>query len=515
VPTFGRARLGRNRFGHSSALGRASVGAGATLDAGAVAASHQRLIFLSGGESWSATDTRALRVIRGSITESMQGLPYASGSVEVRNLSGENNSSFPAGSFVTLGEVRRYPFAGGAIRSASLGTFKVRACRPGGSKDARTLTLDLTSPATDLTGPKVGGDLTTQITSTAIGATVGLAGGPVRASVEGIIGWLIGQTSGGVSTAGTSGRTPAYTAWFTDEAGVDRTTGPFLIVPEAEATQILENALKITGGYITGAVDGSGSFGSWPQSIVAANPGATTADVPIGLTGTVSRVAGQTALTGIGTAFTDELAVGSTISATWVTPQSLVLGEYRIVTAIADDTHLTVDFAWNQTASDTNAYRIVKSISAAVLPGGGIYGDGAGYLPIVKIEQLTVDVPRAVVITNQTAVNAPRTVTVTVAGGTLKEEVMNFAAFSPPDGPVFRDTSDSQTAVANIYATRHARRHRPVNLDVLSNFSDRANGWVELANVERYGVLSGRYQIVSATHNMPGPTDSLTLWPGF
>lgn len=78
------------------------------------------------------------------------------------------------------------------------------------------------------------------------------------------------------------------------------------------------------------------------------------------LTGTVAKTAGSTALVGTGTAFTTELAVGRVISVPGTA------AEVRVVTAIADNTHLTVNTAFannatGQTATNVNSCLVCRT----------------------------------------------------------------------------------------------------------------------------------------------------------
>lgn len=73
--------------------------------------------------------------------------------------------------------------------------------------------------------------------------------------------------------------------------------------------------------------------------------------------GTISTTAAATTITGVGTAFTTELAVGDSIQ---------ISGDSRTVVAIADDTNLTVDMPYTSTQS-TLAYMIHKQL---LLNGG-------------------------------------------------------------------------------------------------------------------------------------------------
>lgn len=508
MPLFGRARFGRHRFGHHSTAGDG----GAILVGGVAAVSHVRYVYLKDSSGNPLGSDTGLSIVSGSITENIEGLPYASGSIEVRNINGENDDTFYSGQLVSITEVQLFPFAGNALRTGNLGLFKVRAAKPSGTASARTLTLELVSPATDLTGDKVSGDLTDQ----AGGGPAGLGGGPAGSSVESIASWLLSQTSGGAGIGGGGlGSTPAYTAWFEDEAGVTRKTGPFLIVPPAEATQVLDEALRIIGGYVSGRTGGEAILLPYPEAVVG-TAGVTWFDVTTPLTGTVTKVAGSDTLAGSGTAFLTELYVGATIVVpgdTTPTPGGPTL-EYRVVESIADDDTLTVSVAWTVAASGVTVGRIGTIASVAPSPAACPYGDGDTYRPIVSVEYAPVEVPKAVVITNSNAVNPERTVTVAVGGGTLKDDVQTFGAFSPPDGAVFADPGDHQTALANKLATRHARRHRTVNLTVLSSFQEHAGDAIELRGLERFTIPAGFYTAVSVTHNIPGPIDTMTLWPG-
>jgi hypothetical protein len=79
------------------------------------------------------------------------------------------------------------------------------------------------------------------------------------------------------------------------------------------------------------------------------------------LTGTVAKTAASAALVGTGTSFTTELSVGQIISV----PGTAV--EKKVVTAIADNTHLTVASAFANTASGQTATRVNYGIS---IPSG-------------------------------------------------------------------------------------------------------------------------------------------------
>ena len=70
-------------------------------------------------------------------------------------------------------------------------------------------------------------------------------------------------------------------------------------------------------------------------------------DRPVAITGTVTKVAASTAVVGAGTAFTTEVVAGQTI---------LIGGEYRIVSSITDNTHLTVSLAFVSAAAGATAY---------------------------------------------------------------------------------------------------------------------------------------------------------------
>ncbi len=74
------------------------------------------------------------------------------------------------------------------------------------------------------------------------------------------------------------------------------------------------------------------------------------------LTGTVAKTASSAALVGTGTAFTTELSVGQVFSV----PGTAV--EKRVVTAITDNTHLTVNTAYANSASGQTATRISGAI---------------------------------------------------------------------------------------------------------------------------------------------------------
>ena len=88
-------------------------------------------------------------------------------------------------------------------------------------------------------------------------------------------------------------------------------------------------------------------------------------------TGTVSwsSSSNPTTLTGSGTSFLSQVAVGDPISVnSWdgSSTHTLTSGESRIVTAIADDTHLTVDTAFTTTATGQNLFVAFKGSGLAV-----------------------------------------------------------------------------------------------------------------------------------------------------
>lgn len=82
------------------------------------------------------------------------------------------------------------------------------------------------------------------------------------------------------------------------------------------------------------------------------------------LTGTVAKTAASTALVGTGTLFTSQLSVGQIIDV----PGTAV--ETRVVTAIADDTHLTVAGNYANTAAGQTATRNNKGVVART---AGVY----------------------------------------------------------------------------------------------------------------------------------------------
>lgn len=74
------------------------------------------------------------------------------------------------------------------------------------------------------------------------------------------------------------------------------------------------------------------------------------------LTGSIDATA-STAVVGVGTLFTTELAVGNSI---------LVSGETRVVTAITDDLNLTVDLAFTDTANDTSPEQVLTDVAVHI-----------------------------------------------------------------------------------------------------------------------------------------------------
>jgi hypothetical protein len=94
------------------------------------------------------------------------------------------------------------------------------------------------------------------------------------------------------------------------------------------------------------------------KATVYANSALTTQQTSFGaattLTGTVAKTNGGSTLTGTGTAFLSQLAVGDTIAV----PHSGGAGvDFRRVTAISSNTCLTVNLAWSATASGQTASR--------------------------------------------------------------------------------------------------------------------------------------------------------------
>jgi len=82
------------------------------------------------------------------------------------------------------------------------------------------------------------------------------------------------------------------------------------------------------------------------------------------LTGTVAKTASSTAIVGTGTTFTSQLSIGQVIDI----PGTAT--ERRVVTAITDDTHLTVSANLANTASGQTAARVN---SALVARTAGVY----------------------------------------------------------------------------------------------------------------------------------------------
>jgi hypothetical protein len=99
------------------------------------------------------------------------------------------------------------------------------------------------------------------------------------------------------------------------------------------------------------------------------------------LTGSINPTA-STSVVGVGTAFTTELILGESI---------LVSGETRIVSAIADNTHLTVSVAFTDTANDTSPELVQGNYSASAA-----YGWNGGVLGGVAILNNGIDVPQMI-----------------------------------------------------------------------------------------------------------------------
>ena len=97
------------------------------------------------------------------------------------------------------------------------------------------------------------------------------------------------------------------------------------------------------------------------------------------LTGSINPTA-STSVVGVGTLFTTELILGQSI---------LVSGETRVVSAIADNTHLTVTVAFTDTANDTSPELVQGDYNATASSGwnGGVLGG-------VAILNNGVDVPQ-------------------------------------------------------------------------------------------------------------------------
>lgn len=94
---------------------------------------------------------------------------------------------------------------------------------------------------------------------------------------------------------------------------------------------------------------------------------------PASLTGTLSKTNGSTTVTGSGTAFTTELAVGDVIKIPHGSADSA--GDIRKITAIASATSLTVDAACTATASGLTVFarRFNVQIFSVALPAFGAY----------------------------------------------------------------------------------------------------------------------------------------------
>ena len=84
------------------------------------------------------------------------------------------------------------------------------------------------------------------------------------------------------------------------------------------------------------------------------------------LTGTINPTA-SASLVGVNTLFTSELILGQSI---------LVSGETRIISAIADNTHLTVTVAFSNNANDTSPELVQGDYNATASSGwnGGVLG---------------------------------------------------------------------------------------------------------------------------------------------
>lgn len=138
------------------------------------------------------------------------------------------------------------------------------------------------------------------------------------------------------------------------------------------------------------------------------------------LTGTVAKTSGSAALVGTGTLFTSQLSVGQVIDV----PGTAVAR--RVVTSITDDTHLTVNANFTNTASGQTATRVNSAIVART---AGVYtiaasaiftANGAGYRGAVLLKNGTtlIDATNAVAIS---AVGVPTQLSVGGMGAKLAQ----------------------------------------------------------------------------------------------
>ncbi|HCV42456.1 MAG TPA: hypothetical protein DGH68_03160, partial [Bacteroidetes bacterium] len=158
---------------------------------------------------------------------------------------------------------------------------------------------------------------------------------------------------------------------------------------------------------------------------------AATWTAGVSRTGTIAYSSSSTAVTGTGTFFTTELAVGSIITAS--NPQGIT----RTVASIIDNTHLTLTATAGNTASGKSftsqgvgsgdaviidggenvTVNVSNAVCASVQLGSPTGGGGAGTLTFAASSQLTV--PGVVSLGNTGSVNRFGTITMT-AGGTLR-----------------------------------------------------------------------------------------------
>lgn len=127
-------------------------------------------------------------------------------------------------------------------------------------------------------------------------------------------------------------------------------TGAYAIAPKATRAYLSGATQSLTSATVTVInLDGETFDDSTSHFTSAAN-----------LTGTVAKTAASATLTGTGTAFTTELSVGQVISVPGTA------AEWRVVTAIASNTSLTVNSSFANSASGQTATRINGAITAMV-----------------------------------------------------------------------------------------------------------------------------------------------------
>lgn len=156
------------------------------------------------------------------------------------------------------------------------------------------------------------------------------------------------------------------------------------------------------------------------------------------LTGTVAKTASSASLVGTTTAFTTELSVGQVISVPGTA------NEVRVVTAIADNTHLTVNAVFTATASGQTAARVN---SALAFRTAGFYWVESGILAASATWTVQIRLNGSTVIGESVAAGATTSPQVFAAQSFAQWDYVEVLVTQSSGGSV-NVTADQRTYVA-------------------------------------------------------------------